>query len=73
MKFREIAIGDTFDWIDERARMRSNWQHRFVKVSAIHYRGLYDTMTAESCYLLGDPTMVKNVDASVFSVMRAAD
>ena len=73
MRFRDLAIGDTFDWINPMARERASYHHRCIKISARQYRGMYDTGHAEPCYRVGEPMTVGTINASVFSVMRADD
>lgn len=71
MRFRDLAIGDTFDWINDARPSWTSFHHRCVKVSARRYRAVHD-MNGD---LAADaPSMtVGTINASVFHIMRADD
>jgi hypothetical protein len=44
-KFKDLAVGDTFDFIDDNNRMHTSFYKRCVKVSDNKYRSLADVAT----------------------------
>ena len=62
LQFRDLHVGDTFDWIDDNHRDRNSFYDRCVKTSARGYRTLDGGESATRNYTVG------SVRANVFHV-----
>jgi len=65
MKFRDLHIGDTFDFVSNN-RMFNSFFDRCIKVSARKYKSIDNPRNAEFTYTVG------TINCSVFHVEKVA-